>query len=225
MVEPQYTKYHHLLNGNSGGYLVKFTPPEDIRDIENLEKWKLSFDIDQCNGPEFKEQVRKDIAKRVKKLFVSNKVDTLLGGSWILLNGAEVQSIINANIMYMLGSSQIMNLVDSNVGKMLDTSRVWRASESSLIRVMRDKSSIFNMYNFSQVLKMYDDSGIVGNMFDKTKIWDMNDRSFVENMDPGVVVEHINSAACRVGRNRVLDFGCGTDGEGCTGKGKLRCRG
>ena len=126
---------------------IEFTPPkgssQDNSNIFDTSKWTLK--IDQSNTPDWfsKDKIRADMVARVQRMFVREERKILLGGCWILGDGADVKIVKNARIDRMSGSS-----------------RVDRMSGSSRVSTMYNSSRVDRMYDSSRVGGMYESSKI-----------------------------------------------------------------
>ena len=131
---------------------VEFIPPKDHANIEDTSKW--TFKVDEQVKPDWldEERARSSLAARVKRMFVQDKRSILLGGCWILGDGADVAKVRNARIYGMYGSSKVGNMQDSSkVGVMCDSSKVGEMYGSSKVGEMCDSSKVEWMYGSSKV--------------------------------------------------------------------------
>jgi hypothetical protein len=113
---------------------VEFTPPKDLSQIEDLDKWHLTVDESSAPGwwEDKVEGIRRTLENKIRGMFIREEKKILLGGCWILLDGAEVGSVVNSNIQYMLGSSQVGEMWGSSqVGEMWGSSQVGEMLGSS----------------------------------------------------------------------------------------------
>jgi len=86
----------------------------------------------------------------IQSMIVTDKRGLLLGGCWILAEGADVHHTVAAKIAAMSGSSK--------VGAMYDSSKVGAMYGSSKVGAMYDSSKVGAMSGSSKVGAMYDSS-------------------------------------------------------------------
>jgi len=163
---------------------VEFTPPDDSSQIEDLDQWTLS--VDEETAPPWWEDkvegVRTTLANKVRGMFIRDEKSILLGGCWILLDGSNVKTVVNSNIVQMLGSSQVGGMHGfSQVGKMLDSSQVGKMWDYSQVGKMSGSSKVGKMFNCSQVKEM-NGSSQVKEMWTYSKVVQMYGSSKVGRM-------------------------------------------
>jgi hypothetical protein len=174
--------------------------PTDLKKITDFSTWKLIVDEKIKPGWLDEDRIKSSLNERVKRMFVDEEIDILLGGCWILLSNAHVKTVKNACIKYMLGKSKVGSMHDSSrVLAMRDSSKVDSMHDSSRVLAMFDLSNVFTMYdlssigymrNSSKVENMYDSSKVthithsssIGHMYDSSSINTMHDSSRVNIM-------------------------------------------
>ena len=188
--QPEYTDSHEDLldslglqdNGNEGFVRIEFIPGEKIDDPKT---WNLK--LDETNPPDWwtpdlSERVRDYMISLVGRHIVRESRNILLGGWWILTDGAEVTRVNGARIYAMLGSSSVtMMRGSSSVMMMRDSSTVKEMRDSSSVMMMRDSSSVKEMWDSSSVIMMRD-SSTVKEMRDSSSVTAMWDASSVKEM-------------------------------------------
>lgn len=139
---------------------VEFLPPSSSESIKDLDKWK--FCIDQSIVPTWFGDVENEVISKLKQIvsniIIDKKKKILLGGCYILLDGAEIGIVKNCYIRAMYDSSRVDNMYDS--------SRVGTMYGSSQVGTMYGSSQVGNMYGSSQVGNMYDSSRVDNVMSD-----------------------------------------------------------
>jgi len=118
---------------------IEFTPPEDRSLISDLSKW--NFSVDEAETPDWfdHEKVRTNLESMVARHIISDNRKILLGGWWILVENAIVDTCKNSVIKIMYGSSQVRTMYgSSHVVIMSDSSQVGTMYGSSQVRTMSD---------------------------------------------------------------------------------------
>ena len=196
ITNPQFTDSHEdLLAANNirdglaqqGTFArIEFTPPEDLSTIQDLATWNLKVgekvEPDWFDAP----AVRAKLEDRVRRMFIDDEREFLLGGVYILLDGAKIKKVKNSRIVMMLGSSQ--------VGAMRGSSMVRVMGDSSMVRVMRSSSQVGEMSGSSQVGEMLDSSQ-VGEMYHNSQVGKMWDSSMVRVMRDSSLVKKLYDRA------------------------------
>ena len=79
----------------------EFTPPEDLTTIEDLNTWTLR--VDESVVPawwgERESRIREQIEDRVRRMFVRDERQFLIGGKWILLPGSRLHRLVGGRIV------------------------------------------------------------------------------------------------------------------------------
>ena len=123
---------------------VEFVPPE-TGDMSDMSLWQLK--LDENAEPSWwagqKEKVREFLSGLVSAHVVRDYKKILLGGWWVLADGAVVDRLVASKAALMLGSS--------NVGVMLESSKVGVMRGSSNVGVMRESSKVGVMWESSKV--------------------------------------------------------------------------
>ena len=166
----------------SGSTQGKFLSPSDNSALFDTKSWTLK--VDQPGVPDWfnKERARSSLAARVRRMFVQDERKILLGGCYILGDGADIEIVKNARIFRMVGNSKVGTMCGtSKVEFMCDSSKVGFMYDSSKVGVMRNSSKIGRMRNSSKVEFMYDSSK-VETMYDSSQVERMFDSSKVGGM-------------------------------------------
>ena len=79
----------------------EFTPPADLTTIEDLNTWTLR--VDESVVPawwgERESRIREQIEDRVRRMFVRDERQFLIGGKWILLPGSRLHRLVGGRIV------------------------------------------------------------------------------------------------------------------------------
>ena len=122
---------------------VEFRPGLPIDDPSNYTLW-----IDEAISPvwlddSMRSRVEEDLRIRVSRMIVRDKRRTLLGGCWVLGNGASVRWVVGGRIVAMCGNASIRGVRGhasiSDVRDHASISDVWG---SVSIRGVRGNASI-----------------------------------------------------------------------------------
>ena len=94
-------------NGGGGFVRLEFLPPEDHGEIGDISRWR--FKVDQQDTPEWfdGDSAREALAGRVRRMFISDHKKILLGGCWILLDGANVDCLRSGRVAAMIGAAKL----------------------------------------------------------------------------------------------------------------------
>lgn len=145
---------------------VEFTPNGFSKNsLADVDGYKLEVD-EMGSAPDWfdnaaKFNVEEELRDKVRAMIVNDEREILLGGVWILTEGARVKHALNAYIKAMTGNSHVS-----------------RVSGRSLIDSMHDFSSVGTLCGYSHVRCMSDDSRInemafmasVDSIFERCKI-------------------------------------------------------
>ena len=170
---------------------VEFTPT-DSKDYDKPDKY--IFKVDEQETPiwfndEMRARISDEMTGIVKACIIKDKKKFLLGGKWILTGEANVDSIENAMVICMLGTSQVgVMWGTSQVGEMWETSQVGAMRETSKVGVMWGTSQVGAMRETSQVGAMRETSQVgvmwgtsqVGVMWGTSQVGEMWETSKVE---------------------------------------------
>ena len=130
---------------------VEFTPAHCDKKARHLYEEPASYvmRVDEATAPkwfaEVEGRVEKKLRSIIKAMIVDDKRPLILGGTRILVGGANVDTVKSARIVAMLGTSR--------VGEMLGTSRVGVMRETSQVGVMLGTSRVGEMRETSQAPK------------------------------------------------------------------------
>jgi hypothetical protein len=161
---------------------VEFTPPEDHSKILDFSTWFLK--VDEESTPEWfdHEAVRAKLTDKIKGMIIQDHRKFVLGGCWILVDGAEIGRLKNGKVALMIGMSTVEEMCGtSKVGVMRGTSKVEAMYESSKVGTMYDSSKVGVMLGTSKVGTMYDSSKVEA-MHESSKVEAMYESSKVEAM-------------------------------------------
>ena len=175
---PEYTDSHedlieHFAKRDQGLLLsrdwvrVEFTPGDIPAD---LGTWQLRVDEWSCHDWVDLDVLRTRLVALVSRHLISAPHRLLLGDWYILIDGAKVDSVKNARIVFMYDNSRVDSLCDnsrvtdmynnSRVTDMCNNSRVDSMRDSSQVDSMRDNSRVDSMYHNSRVTDMYNNSRV-----------------------------------------------------------------
>lgn len=124
---------------------VEYTPPDDSGLIGDLDAWQLLVDADAAPiwWADREGSVRTMMRCLVRRMLVSDTRDILLGGCWILLDGAHVRVVYSSHILSMYGSSRVDALYDSSrVGVLYGSSMAGVLYDSSRVDAFCDSSRV-----------------------------------------------------------------------------------
>ena len=135
---------------------VEFAP-ENAKDYGDIKKYELKVDepsIPIWFDDEMRKHITEEMTAIVKSQIIKSNKKFLLGGKWILVDDCKVDSIENATIVCMLGTSQVGEMWEtSQVGEMWGTSKVGEMWETSQVGVMWGTSKVGEMLGTSKVEK------------------------------------------------------------------------
>jgi len=169
----EYTQSHRLiaiLHGlkDTNGKLLEIATPFEFKpstgkygDPENY-----AFEFHETPRPEWAtdeivERAVESLRAKVRAIIVREPRPVLVGGPWILADGAKVDEAIRAQIIVMYGTSSIGTMCDtSSVGKMCGTSSIGTMYDTSSVGKMCDTSSVGKMYGTSSIGTMYGTSSV-----------------------------------------------------------------
>ena len=160
---------------------VEFTPPADAAQIADLDKW--TFRLDEEATPswfdaESEAQCLDALRDSVSRMFVRDERPILMGGYWILLDGARVKRAIKCYIRGMFGQAEITEAVSTHVIEMRDNSHIDTMWDSSYVGTMWDSSHVGVMWGESHIGYTLGSSR-VGTMWDSSYVGTMWDSSHV----------------------------------------------
>src|SRR3990167_8570056 len=172
---------------------VEFTPNES-KDFGDVKKYILK--VDESSTPiwfddEMRDHIAEEMTEIVKSCIIKSNKKFLLGGKWILVGDAKIDSVQNATIVCMLETSQVgVMWGTSQVGEMWVTSQVGEMRETSQVGVMWGTSQVGEMRGTSQVGEMLETSQVgvmwgtsqVGVMWGTSKVGVMWETSQVGEM-------------------------------------------
>ena len=171
---------------------VEFTPPADAAQIADLDKW--TFRLDEEATPswfdaESEAQCLDALRDSVSRMFVRDERPILMGGYWILLDGARVKRAIKCYIRGMFGQAEITEAVSTHVIEMRDNSHIDTMRDSSYVGTMWDSSHVGVMWGSSLVGEMRGWSH-VGEMWNSSQIGTMRGWSQIGKiLDDSRIVE------------------------------------
>ena len=190
--KPEATDHHHELLLDAGipddkpagqQNFVRFElKTDDPTQLADPDAYKLV--LDETSRPAwYDEAMEFDVADqlrdRVRAMIVTDDRPILLGGVWILAEGATVAETKNCRIVAMLGNAHVGGMWDSskvgemrgssNVGEMRGSSKVGVMRGSSKVGVMRESSKVGGMWDSSKVGEMWQSSN-VGGMWGSSKV-------------------------------------------------------
>jgi hypothetical protein len=140
---------------------LEYMSPDSLDLIEDLSQWTLK--INQDIIPKwFCEDVNEvwvfsKLKEYVKPRIIKEKKDFLCGGSYVLLNGADIDTACDCVIKCMFGNSRIGGIYNSEVDKMFDKSKIRALIDNSIINEMHNNSYVGQCIN-TKVNKVYDDA-------------------------------------------------------------------
>lgn len=181
---------------------VEFLPPEDSSTTLDLSTWKLQ--VDQASQPEWfdEDKVKETLLARVQRMIVVDKRPLLLGGCWILADGAQITDAISARIFLMLGSARLKNAMQGTwVDNMVASAEIQVLHETGVVKKMhgnsmvtRSLSSIESLHEGAHVLDMgY--HATVNAMYGKAVIGTMRGCSSVADMYTSATVRSMHEFA------------------------------
>jgi len=163
---------------------VEFTPDEQA-ELDQPEKYKLTIDEGRCPDwfdEDMKAKVSDKMRGWIKAMVVSDVVDLLCGGVYVLSKGARVSLVKNCRLVVMLGNSTVGEMWESSkVGEMWGSSTVGTMRESSKVGEMWGSSTVGEMWESSKVGEMWGSSK-VGTMWESSKVGEMLGSSKVGTM-------------------------------------------
>jgi hypothetical protein len=181
---------------------VELTPTEH----KYLDVDSYSMRLDESSRPDwFDSAAEFDAAEKlrdkIRAMIVTDKRALLLGGCWILGEGADIESAKAARIVAMISSAK--------VGEMRGSSQVGEMRGSSQVGVLRGSSQVGEMRGSSQVGEMRGSSQ-VGEMWGSSQVGEMRGSSQVgemwENSQVGVLRENSQVGVLRENSQVVNDF-------------------
>jgi len=153
---------------------VKFSPTS-MATADKPETYALKIDEDRT--PDwFSDEMRDAVAEKmrtyIRSIIITEPVDLLIGGQFILATGAKINTAKNCIIESMLANSTVNAMRDnSTVNEMWDNSTVNVMLANSTVNEMRDNSTVNVMWANSKVNVMWANS----------KVNVMRDNSTVKN--------------------------------------------
>ena len=109
--------------------------------LADIDTYKLRMDQDWLPDwwtPEAAEDATRKLRRICERAIVAEARKCLVGGAWVLRDGANVERIVSARVIEMWDSSRVGTMWDSSqVGTMWDSSQVGTMRDSS--RVLDDK--------------------------------------------------------------------------------------
>lgn len=235
---PEYTDAHedlilacklrddHLSRGRFAR--VEFSPLGGGRkDITDLSTWQLILD-EPCRPEWFdKKQVLSKLKRIVNRMIVSGHRRLLLGGCWILVGKARINTAKNCRIIKMCDYANIVAVDDNtnidimsghaSIAMLLGNSRVHRMFDSAAIKSVLDTAKIGDMYDNAHI----DELGIlasVSSMFGDSRIETMFGMSTVRAVcgngqidtmhDDAMIAKMFDNSRVRhmFGRSRVVEM-------------------
>ena len=119
LCDPEHTDSHEdllLANGIRDGYAqaggfarIEFVPGDD-HDIASLPDWTLVMYVDNVPNWFDHAAVRAKMEAIVRRMLVDTARTIILGGCWILLDGAKVDRMIGGRVVAMRGSASIRSV-------------------------------------------------------------------------------------------------------------------
>ena len=190
---------HNLDDSPEAKYLEKFcrveyTPPENLKDIEDLSKWNL--EVDECEIPSWfdVDKARNLIENKVSSMFIKEDRKILLGGCWIILGG-NINKIKNSKVIYLGGEAKVGNIYDSaKVGNICGSAKVECISGSAQVEYISGSAKVEYIYGFAKVRNIYD-SAEVGDIYDSAKVGNISGSAQVEYIYNSAKVGHISGSA------------------------------
>ena len=149
---------HNLDDSPEAKYLEKFcrveyTPPENLKDIEDLSKWNLK--VDECEIPSWfdVDKARNLIENKVSSMFIKEDRKILLGGCWIILGG-NINKIKNSKVIYLGGEAKVGNIYDSaKVGNICGSAKVECIYNSAKVGNICGSAQVEYISDSAEILK------------------------------------------------------------------------
>ena len=122
--------------------------------------------VDELRTPGWFDEEQRQLAESgfaayIEKISVREPQQLLIGGQYLLYDGATVEQVSNCAIVAMLGSSRVGTMRESSqVGTMRDSSRVGEMRDSSQVGTMLASSRVGTMRDSSQVGTMWESSQV-----------------------------------------------------------------
>jgi len=172
---------------------VEFSPTS-MATADKPETYALEIDEDRT--PDwFSDEMRDAVAEKmrtyIRSIIITEPVDRLIGGQFILADGAKIKTakncliesmLCNSTVNVMLANSTVNSMWGkSKVNSMRDNSMVNSMWANSTVNSMRDKSMVNAMWDNSTVNSMWDNS-MVNAMRDNSKVNAMRGNSMVNSM-------------------------------------------
>jgi len=86
---------------------VELQPPDDPKEIQNPEAWKLV--LDEQNAPSWWEDKKDDCRRKlwveVEKEFLLGEKDCVIGGTWIISPNAKIKKLVSGRIVWAVKAS------------------------------------------------------------------------------------------------------------------------
>jgi hypothetical protein len=142
----------------------EFTPPmkDDRLDYANVDGYTLKVDEQEAPAwfdADMRQGIHGQLADMVRGMIVADHRSILMGGQWILVDGAVVDTCQSAIIHAMHNSAQVRYMYDSaQVGYMYDSAQVGYMYNSAQVRSMYDSAQVGSMHDSAQVRYMYNSS-------------------------------------------------------------------
>jgi hypothetical protein len=164
---------------------VEFTPyrhgAHSYRlDYADVDRYTLAVDepTEPKWWPEVRDRVEATLRAHVRRMVVSDRRRRLLGGRWILVDGARVEECRDAEVLGMEGDACI-GILDprSHVRQMAGTSRIQDAFGQ--VDVMYDEACVANLLARGTVDIMWDRAKI-GHAYDESCVGAAHDQSEIE---------------------------------------------
>jgi hypothetical protein len=171
---PETTNCEHAIR-------VECVPGYDPGDVASY-----TFGVDETSTPIWWEEIAETAKRKVRaivaSMIVRDERKLLLGGKWILVDGAKVGEANGAQIVSLRGNSRVGLLSGfSSVGDLRDNSRVDILSCKSSVGMLLDNSRIGTLRDKSRVGDLRDNSS-VGTLRDNSRVDDLRDKSRVGDL-------------------------------------------
>jgi hypothetical protein len=156
--------------------------PDDNSDLANIERYRLN--VDENSTPEWFEQHRQFVTEKltdiVRRRIISGEVKILVGGLYVVKD-AQIGRVQQAKVVYMQNSSVNVMRENSSVNEMWGNSSVNVMRENSSVNEMWENSSVNVMRGNSSVNVMRENSS-VNEMRGNSSVNVMRENSSVNEM-------------------------------------------
>jgi hypothetical protein len=147
---------------------VEFTPDENLFD---LNTWNLRADEDKAPiwWDEKKPTIRKNCENAVRKMFVLDERVVLLGGCWLLGDGAKVGRAIKSRLVAIEGNASVREITDGVVGSIYGSTTVGSIYGSTTVDSIYGSTTVDSIYGSAKVVNIYG-SAKAGSIYDSATV-------------------------------------------------------